>query len=444
MFIEFQVGNFRSFRDIQKFTMQAAPLRTNDSGDEEGNVFTNSDFRLLKSKAIYGSNASGKSNLVDAFSDFHRMVDKSVVQEEMPKFVWGNTFKLISDWEKQPIFFQYIFLSAGVVYRYGFQILNDKITYEWLFEGESDSEKEYFMRTPEGLNINKENFTGTNEFFEQSKKSVNELYRSDSLFLTAAAINSNILAIKLRDEIRYVAIIDGMKDEAAINFGMHILLSGTDEEKIAIKELLKAADTGIEDLELIDEMNFDFDNHPTSSVKPPQSLDNIWVKKASTLFSSHVRFNENGKKIDTITVPFGKWESSGTAKFFSLSAVILDTLRKKRILIVDEFDAKLHPNLTLKIIELFNSPKTNPYNAQIIFVTHDTGLLRRAELRRDQICIVNKDKYGISTLSTLIEFKGVRKDASYEKEYLNGNYEGVPYLGEMDNIVTQNFENNGS
>lgn len=443
MFIEFQVGNYKSFRDIQRFTMQAAPLRTNDSGDEEGNVFTSSDFRLLKSKAIYGSNASGKSNLVDAFSDFHRMVDKSVVQEEMPKYVWENTFKLITDWDKQPIFFQYIFLSEGVVYRYGFQILNDKIIYEWLFEGDSCKEKEYFMRTPEGININKENFKGTNEFFEQSKKSENELYRSDSLFLTAAAINSNILATKLRDEIRYVAILDGMKDEAAIKFGLDILLNGTEKERIAIKELLKAADTGIEDLELIDEMNFDFDNHHSSKINSPKNSEKIWIKKASTLFSSHLRYDENGKKIDTITVPFGKWESSGTGKFLGLSSVILDSLGKKRALIVDEFDAKLHPNLTLKIVELYHSKDTNPHNAQLIFVTHDTGLLRRAELRRDQICIVNKDKYGISTLRTLIEFKGVRKDASYEKEYLNGNYEGVPNLGEMESVVKENNEEYG-
>ena len=76
-------------------------------------------------------------------------------------------------------------------------------------------------------------------------------------------------------------------------------------------------------------------------------------------------------------------------------------------------------------------------------MTHDTGLLRRAELRRDQICLVNKDKYGISTINNLIEFKGIRKDASYEKEYLNGNYESVPYLGEIDRVIMENNEVNG-
>ena len=79
----------------------------------------------------------------------------------------------------------------------------------------------------------------------------------------------------------------------------------------------------------------------------------------------------------------------------------------------------------------------------MIFISHDAGLLRRAKLRRDQICIVNKSKFGFSTLKTLIEYKGVRKDASYEKEYLEGSYDGVPNLAELDWIITQNFRENG-
>ncbi len=438
MFIEFQVGNFRSFRDIQKFTMQAAPLRTNDSGDEESNVFISSDFRLLKSKAIYGSNASGKSNLINALSAFCHMVVKSVSEEGLPKNIWDDSFKLITDWDSEPVFFQYIFLREGFTYRYGFQILGEKITYEWLFEGEKENEKEFFMRTPHDFDINEENFSGAKDFKSQASRTDNELFRDDSLFLTGAALSGNHIAANIRNEIKSLIIIDGIKDTAAIQFGMHKLLAGTEEEKKAIKSLLNAADTGIEDLELIDEIDYDFKNHPLQVAEPP--TDKVWIKKASSLFSSHIRYDDNGQMKDRISVPFGKWESEGTSKLFSVGALVLESLKNNRTLIIDEFDARFHPNLTLKIVELYNSPKTNPHNAQIIFVTHDTGLLRRAELRRDQICLVNKDKYGMSTLSTLVEFKGVRKDASYEKEYLNGNYEAVPFLGKMDSVVTQNLE----
>jgi uncharacterized protein len=441
MFIEFQVGNYRSFRDIQKFSMQASPLRSNDNGLEEGNVFESSDFRLLKSKAVYGSNASGKSNLITALSYFNRMVDKSVTIEGIPKTIWENSFKLITDWENEPVFFQYIFLNEGLIYRYGFQILNEKIIYEWLFEGQKENEKEFFMRGPSGLNINKENFIVSSEFINQTNNEANELYRYDSLFLTAAALNGNSIAAKLRNHIKEIAIIDGMNDEEAIQFGMRKLLTGTEDEKKAIKSLLNAGDTGIEDLELVDDANYDFDNHPAPIIQP--HTEKVLIKKAAHLYSSHSRYDENGQLKDKISVSFGHWESEGTKKLFSIGAFVLDSLKKGEILIIDEFDARFHPNLTLKIVELFNSKKTNPHNAQIIFVTHDTGLLRRAELRRDQICLVNKDKYGISTLSTLVEFKGVRKDASYEKEYLNGNYSAVPYLDNMDSVITQNSEGNG-
>lgn len=93
---------------------------------------------------------------------------------------------------------------------------------------------------------------------------------------------------------------------------------------------------------------------------------------------------------------------------------------------IDEFDAKLHPNLTRKIVELFHNPRINSRNAQLVFVTHDSNLLDHNLLRRDQICFVQKDKYGASTLTSLVEYKGVRNDASYEKDYLRGKYGAIP------------------
>jgi uncharacterized protein len=427
MFIEFQVGNFRSFRDIQKFTMQAAPLRTNDNGDEEGNVFISSDIRLLKSKAIYGSNASGKSNLTLAFDKFVYMVVHSVSIENIPKMIWNDSFKLISDWENEPIFFQFIFSVNDKIYRYGFQILKEKVFYEWLFEVKGDKENEYLMRSSTDYSINKNNFVGTDSFIEQASNGKSELFREDALFLTAAALSGNSIAAEIRNMFRGIIIVDGINDENAANFGVDVLENGTEKEKNALMNLMNVADTGIERLSLV-EINEKKGNND---------------EKSLSLFSSHFKYDENGKINEEILVPFKKWESEGTIKLFGIGSIVLESLEKGRTLIIDEFDARFHPNLTLKIVELYNSSKTNPKNAQLIFVTHDTGLLRRAELRRDQICLVNKDKYGISTLRTLVEFKGVRKDASYEKEYLNGNYEAVPFLDKMDNIIIQNLENDG-
>ena len=106
-------------------------------------------------------------------------------------------------------------------------------------------------------------------------------------------------------------------------------------------------------------------------------------------------------------------------------------------MIIDEFDARLHSRLSKKIIELFNNPKTNPKNAQILVVTHDTNLLNARTFRRDQILFVEKNKNEESHIYSLAEFKGVRNDASFEKDYLDGRYGAVPFLNNFSSI----FEN---
>jgi uncharacterized protein len=421
MFIEFQVGNFRSFRDMQKFAMQASPKRPNDHGLDEKNVFVEDGFRLLRTKAIYGSNASGKSNFIKAFGAFTQMVTRSVIDEEVTRLIWSERFQLISDWDDQPIFFQYIFLKNGETFRYGFEILKDAINCEWLFHAAREQEKEVFFRDLSELRTDPNHFDENSEEFKHGSVSrSNELFRPDSLFITAAALASNSVATLVRNEIRNTWVINGLyQSNIESFFAYQVLENGTEPEKEALKQWLRAADTGIEDIEL----------------KPSSPSGG---KKGKDVFSLHPVFDENGNSVKDLSVSFEKWESSGSIKLLSLGAVVLDALRHGKILFVDELEARLHPNLTLKIVNLFNSELTNPKNAQFIFATHDTGLLRRADFRRDQISLVNKDRFGISELHTLIEIKGVRKDSSYEKEYLNGEYSGVPFLDALDHIQLQN------
>ncbi|MBK7410268.1 MAG: ATP-binding protein [Saprospirales bacterium] len=119
-------------------------------------------------------------------------------------------------------------------------------------------------------------------------------------------------------------------------------------------------------------------------------------------------------------------EAEGTKKLFHLSPLLFSVLKKGSILFIDELDARMHPKLTRKVVELFHSETTNPNNAQLIFVTHDSNLLDAHLLRRDQISFAKKDKQGATELYSLVEYKGVRNDASYEKDYLLGKYEAIP------------------
>lgn len=127
-------------------------------------------------------------------------------------------------------------------------------------------------------------------------------------------------------------------------------------------------------------------------------------------------------------------ESEGTKKIINISSPIAKALSNGSAIVVDEFDAKLHPLLTKKIIDTFNSPETNPYNAQLIFATHDTNLLSNKIFRRDQIWFAEKNREDESTdiypLSEIKEQNGdkIRNDRVYEKDYINGKYGAIPYL----------------
>lgn len=404
-------------------------MRSNDNGLLEGNVFEASSFRLLKSKAVYGSNANGKSNVAKAMGAFVMMVSRSVAEEQLPEIIWNDRFKLITDWDDQPIFFQLTFLHEAVAYRYGFQILQGKVSYEWLYSGNDTDQVEYFMRNGKTLNLNGDYFKDIDSFVKQVALENSELLRADSLFLTASALTGSKFTGGLRDQIRTIITVDGLNDQMVIDYAMKRFMSGNEDQKKIITNFLKRADTSIEGLnidELTDELM------PKSLARNLKNMVKESDRKVISLFSFHSRYDENGVFKDKLQVPFAEWESEGTSKLFSVGTVILEALLEGRTIVIDEFEARLHPNLSLKILQMFHNKHTNRKNAQLIFITHDSGLLRRAGLRRDQICLVNKDKYGISSLKTLIEFKGVRKDASYEKEYLNGTYTAIPFLDEME------------
>ena len=166
-------------------------------------------------------------------------------------------------------------------------------------------------------------------------------------------------------------------------------------------------------------------------------------KVDNTVISSHQQYDEEGNATKTVTFPFRVNVSEGTIKYFSLAYPIIDALDHGKRLVVDEFDSKMHPLLTSRIIGLFNSRVTNPRNAQLIFTTHDTNLLNASLFRRDQIWFTQKDSFGASELYSLAEYK-VRNSAPFEKEYLMGKYGGIPVIGQFERLFDLREEEYGS
>lgn len=435
MIIDFQFGNFRSFRELQSFSMRAAHKRKNDKGMDEKNVFESTlGIRMLKTKAIYGSNASGKSNIAKAFLAFRVMVKSSVVQEKLTKKIWSDKFGLNEDTDTLPMTFQLIFSMADDIYRFGFQIKNEKIESEWLFRTQAnqiDSEEQYFFRQQTDLVYNEKYFAKDSSYLKFLNSNTNEIFRSDALFITSVAINGNKALSKIREEILKIITIDGTNSDTGLRLALQIIDNGDPKEKEALKNFIKYADTGIHDFSLAD--------LPSSQEEWNASPLDFFQDKSNnlkSLVSFHRTYSDNNKPLKKLQQDnFFKWESKGSIKLLGMAAIILRTLKSGQALLIDEFDSSLHPNLTLKILNIFNSNITNPNNAQLIVITHDVGLMRGGKLRRDQIVMVNKDIYGRSSLKTLIEYKGIRKDQSFEKEYLEGSYAGIPNLVKLDSSV---------
>lgn len=437
MFIEFSVANFRSFKTLQTLSLQAANIvsKTTNKEVDENNVITLSPkLKLLKSKAIYGANASGKSNLIKAFFTFIMLVRHSVKDEEALKQLI-KIFQLNVENEQEPTFFQLIFTAKNeenkeVIYRYGFEVKDNKILTEWLFGTPNRVEVPFFVRDEMNVEVNERFFKDAKKFENLAKKGDTEIFRTNSLFVGAVSAMGSKTAKYIIETISKMNILSGLNDTRLRELIGQKMREDDKSAKEEILQLLKAADLGIEDIGIMESENEELPNELPDELK--ELLKRGTIKKQSSFFSVRHKYDKLNTKIDEVVGKFDEWESEGTKKLFELSPFLITTLKEGRVLVIDEFDARLHPLFTKKIIQLFNSNKTNPNNAQLIFVTHDASLLKANLLRRDQICFVEKDKYGSSTLTTLVEFKGTRNDASYEKEYLQGSYGAVPFLNNFE------------
>jgi AAA15 family ATPase/GTPase len=167
-------------------------------------------------------------------------------------------------------------------------------------------------------------------------------------------------------------------------------------------------------------------------------------EKTVALKTLHPVSDDQGKQVSTIEFDVRLQESAGTNKVIDLSGPIFDTLLNGGVLVADELDAKLHPLLTLSIIRLFQNPELNQKGGQLIFATHDTNILSICNLRRDQIYFVEKNSSGASDLYSLVEYNKegkVRKDRSFEKDYISGRYGAIPYVGDFDKLLKYGAEN---
>lgn len=430
MLLQFSIRNFRTFKD--KATLSLIASNYDRETREADNVFESKGFnsRLLKSAVIYGANASGKSRLIEAFAFMRHFVINSSKETQKGESIDVEPFILSAETENEPSEFEIIFLFNDELFRYGFEVTKQVIVSEWLYHKPKTKEVELFFRDGNQFDVHERNFSKGSAIAKQG------LVRDNALFVSVAAQFNERTAISVIDWFKRLKLLSGL-DETGYQ-GFTLGRTEIPAHKIKILELLKAADFGIQDIKL---RKLDIEKLPSGM--PKEVKDEILreVKEENAEFiadvlTMHKKYDFNKQVVQNVSFSLNDDESSGTKKFFALSGPILDVIENGFTLVVDELDSKLHPNLVCKIVSLFNSNQFNPKNAQLIFNTHDTNLLSSGLFRRDQIWFTSKDKYGEAKLYSLADFKSdeVRKNESFENNYIRGKYGAVPYLGFFDNL----------
>lgn len=423
MLIEFKVSNFLSFKEEIRFSLASTSLKDKKVSDENVmfHPYDNNKFTLLKSAAIYGANASGKSNLVKAMIFFKKFILTSSTSTQIDEPIEIVNFKLSTETEKESSVFDIIFLSQNRQFRYGFSVNPLRVDGEWLYVKElkpNAKEKEIYFRTEDKYEVN-DSFSIGKDLVEK------KMIRSNALLLSTAAQFNEPLATEVFHWLSTFNAVSGNRDGQYSRYTALKLQDPKSKERIL--DFTKFADLGIDDIQLVQGAVSDI-NVKGNNPKTEEALKKVFLEKTvNSLFSFHQKFDKELNEKELVQFLFSQSESEGTVKYFGLAGPIIDTLDNGKILVVDELDSKLHPLLTQKIISLFNSKETNPKNAQLVFTTHDTNLLSANLFRRDQIWFTQKDRYGSSTLYSLAEYiVAVRNDASFEKDYLSGKYGAVP------------------
>lgn len=431
MLVQVSIRNYKVFKEEVKLTMFASNY--DKSTREQENVFEVPKFglRLLKSAVIYGANASGKTKLMDAVYFMKDFILNSSKESQQGEQIETEPFRLNTATSTQSSMFEIVFIHEGEMYRYGFEVTPKEVVSEWLYHRPNTKEVEIFFREGQQFNIHGRSF----------KKGVllakENMVRENALLLSVAAQFNDKLSQGVLTWFEKFRQHSGLFEGDLMNETMECVKNPSFKSQVL--SMLKLADTSIEDFEIRDNEELrELDELPKVLTKfLKNAIAETGILDLFEIRTHHTVFNEKNQKKSVVEFKMGEEESSGTAKFFALSGTVINALNKGEIIVIDELDSKIHPNLVEHIVQLFNSQTTNPNNAQIIFNTHDTNLLGANLFRRDQVWFVEKDHFGAASLYSLASFKtdeGGRKTDNFEEKYLQGRYGGVPVLGDFSRV----------
>ncbi|MCD8082528.1 MAG: ATP-binding protein [Clostridiales bacterium] len=411
MLIQFRFKNYKSFRDDTILDLSATSI-----SEHSDRVISAGYEKLLPVAAIFGANASGKSNIIEAFRFMMTYVlesfsyggdldDKKAKKRKIRKtpFLFDTSSK-----DEESLFEVYYMDTEEHGYRsynYGFTLGKDGVVEEWLnYKAKSARKyKQIFYRSAEELDLS--------GIPEKSRENLKIALEKETLLVSLGA-KLKVAKLKVVRDWFYSANIADFGNPYENAFLSSVIPDGFADDK-AVQ-----------------------DNIITYFASFDPSIIGFQVEKSKGEGEEgkYVKINavHRAKGGGTASIPLEE-ESNGTLKMFALYPVVQDTLEGGGVLFVDELNARLHPLLVRTFLITFLNPEINKNHAQLVFTTHDSWQLSTNLLRRDEIWFTEKDTDGVTTLYSLADFVDadgvkIRKDESYEKNYLLGKYGAIPTL----------------
>lgn len=388
MLVQFMLKNCLSFKETTIFDLTAIKAykeqeyKLLDAGMKE---------KLVRVAAVYGANASGKSNLLFAIGYFKRIVRESAnnVEDEEERVIFQRYFPFLFEEKQGNTELQAVLAIGKYEYKYGFEYNEKRIVSEWMYRKNLETNRNMTILERDEDEI----------YLGAAVRKECEVYKEqippETLalsFFSRLKLNTDVFR-SVYAEIMKMSVLDTDRFEKD-SLIEKMLPKVIDEDKEGLLSFLNAIDSGIRD---------------------------IWYRskeKETELWTVHC--DKKGNRYDCELLN----ESQGTLKSIGLYVYMKRVIETDGVMLVDELNTKLHPLLLKFIIDLFYDEKSK---AQLIYTTHDTTMLDKRFFRRDQIWFVQKDEEGHSELTALSDFR-VRSDASFEKDYLAGVYGGIPLI----------------
>lgn len=433
MLLQFRVANWASIRDEQELSLVAAD--THD--DLAMQDIPGTGLQALPVVGVLGANASGKSNLMKAMAYARDAVRYSHRRWDPRGGTGRSPFALDGEAAAEPSAFSFVLVLDGVRYEYGFSVDDTTVATEWLYSWPRGRMRVLFEREgPQEIELG----PGLRRGFGNRTRMVQETVRPNSLFVSAGAAGNHPLLTRVYDWVDRIGMaFDG---NAIVRLERTLrMLKGPNRDLCL--QLMRFADLGIsgvrsEERELPEEAAAHFAAaFRVLSPDGPQADPEGW-RQTPEIVVEHQASSAN------VELPYGA-ESSGTQTWLELIGAVVRALVEGRVLVIDELDARLHPNLAGQLVRLFSEAETNPSGAQLVFNTHDVTLLNRRSfgyLTRDQAWLTEKNADGATELVALREYK-VRDDRDdVLKKYLLGAFSAVPAFdgeinGELARMISE-------